>query len=205
MRSAPFCAVLLFSVVFAQPTSQNPFATHAKFSADSEADPSTQQPELLHPRLSLSSAVATIARSQSEPKGSEITIVFYSFPFNERDISAARRGETAFLDKRWQATQSHTLKSPEFNGGGRATVELSLDQHFQIQAASLNIPGYVISLRDQDLKELGVEDYSCDGKKLKLKSRGSHRMDLSRAHVPSFTMSWDFDLSTAVTAKATKD
>src|SRR5579859_2080881 len=114
MRSSPLCAILLFSlfsVVFAQPTSQNPFATHAKFSADSEADPSTQQPELLHPRLSLSSAVATIARSQSEPKGSEITIVFYSFPFNERDISAARRGETSFLDKRWQATQSHTLKS----------------------------------------------------------------------------------------------
>lgn len=197
--------ILLFAVVFAQPTSPNPFATHAKLAADSEADPSTQQPELLHPRLSLSSAVATIAPSQSEPKGSEIRIVFYSFPFNQHDISAARKGEIALLDKRWQATQSRTLKSPDFNGGGRATLELTLDQHFKIRVASLNIPGYVISLRDLDLKDLGVQDFSCDGKKLKLKSRGSYRMDLSRARVPSFTMNWEIDLATTVVAKATKD
>ena len=205
MRFSLFCAILLFSVVFAQPTSPNPFAAHAKFSADSEADPSTQQPELLHPRLSLSSAVATIAPPQSEPKGSEISIVFYSFPFNEHDVSAARRGETALLDKRSQATQSHTLKSPEFNGGGRATVDLVLDQRFQIQEANLSIPGYVISLHDRDLKDLGVQDYSCDGKKLKLKSRGSHHLDLSRARVPSFTMNWEIDLATTVVAKPTKD
>jgi len=132
-------------------------------------------------------------------------IVFYSFPFNQHDVSAARRGETALLDKRWQATQSHTLKSPEYNGGGRATVELLLDERFQIQQANLSISGYVITLQDRDLKDLGVQDYSCDGKNLKLKSRGSHRIDLSRARVPSFTMNWDIDLATTVAAKATKD
>ena len=205
MRLSPFCVVLLFSVVFAQSTSPNPFATHATFSADSEADPSTQRPELLHPRLSLTRAVATISRSQTEPRDSDITIVFYSFPFNEHDVSAARKGEATFLDKRWQATQSHTLKSPEFNGGGRATVDLILDQHFQIQEANLSIPGYVISLSDGNLKDLSVQDYKFDGKKLKLKSHGSHRIDLSAAHVPSFTMNWDLDLSTIVAAKATKD
>lgn len=200
MRFRPLLVLLLAPVLFAQTNRTNPYATHATFSVNSEADPSSRQPELLHPRLSLSSAVATVTRSSSQAKESEIEIVFYSFPFTERDIAAARRGDIAFLDKRFQATQSTNLKSPEFNGGGRAVVKLTLDEHFQIREANLSVPNYGILLDDGQLKNF---DFQFDGKKLSLKCKGTYRLDLKSAGVPSFTMSWDLDLATVVFAKTT--
>ena len=203
MRFPPLIVFLLAPVLFAQTSRSNPYATQAKFSVDSEADPSSRHPELLHPRLSLSSAVATMARSSSQPKESNIEIVFYSFPFTERDIAAARKGDIAFLDKRWQATQSTNSKSPEYNGGGRAVVKLTLDEHLQIRDVDLSVPGYNILLDDGKLKNFDAPNFQFNGKKLTLKSKGTYRLDLKAANVPSFTMNWDLDLSTVVFAKAT--
>jgi hypothetical protein len=201
MRFLSLLLLLLAPVLFAQTSRPNPYAARGTFSVDDEADPSSRQPELLHPRLSLSNAVATVARSSSQPKESNIEIVFYSFPFTERDIAAARRGDIAFLDKRWKATQSTNLKSPEINGGGRAVVKLTLDEHFQIREVNLSVPGYNILLDDGKLKNFDAQNFQFNGKKLTLKSKGAYRLDLKLAGVPSFTMNWDIDLSTVVFAK----
>jgi hypothetical protein len=203
MRFRPLIVLLLAPILFAQTSRPNPYATHATFSVDSEADPSSRHPELLHPRLSLSSAVATMEHSSRQAKGWEIQIGFYSFPFTERDIGAARRGDIASLDKRWQATQSTNSKSPEYNGGGRALVKLTLDQHFQIREVDISVPGYNILLDDGKLKNFDARNFQSDGKKLILKSEGTYRLDLKAAGVPSFTLNWDFDLSSVVFAKTT--
>src|SRR5437660_1982220 len=122
-----FTAVALCAALFAQISVLNPFATHAKFSVDSEADTSqTAHPELLHPRLSLSSAVATIEPDTTAPRYSLVDINFYSFPFTQQDVAAARRGKIDLLNSRWHATASTNPKSADFNGGAWASIQITL-------------------------------------------------------------------------------
>lgn len=176
------------------------FTTRAIFAVDSEADPSSDYPERLHPRLSLRSVAGTIEPDSADPKHSIIKLTFYAFSFTPADKAAARRGDIPYLEKRYRAVQSTNVKSADYNGGGWASVQLTIDEHFQFLQVVINVPGYQILLSDRDLKDF-VRDCRFDGQKLRLKSKGSHRLDLTSAKVASFTLHWDVDLNTPVVTK----
>ena len=207
-RSLLFTLILSRSLLLAQSIDPNPFATQAKFSVDSESVTSTtvpdllrKPPELLHPRLALCSVAGTTEPDSADPKHSLVKLTFYGFPFTPADRAAARRGNIEYLEKKFHAIQSTNLKSADFNGGGWTSVQLTVDERFQLQQVFINVPGYGVLLHDRDLNNF-AQEYRFDGKKLRLKSKGLHRLDLSSAGVPSFTLYWDIDLTTLVASKA---
>lgn len=176
------------------------FVTDARFSVDSEAEPSSGRPALLHPRLVLRSVAGTVEPDGADSKDSIVKLTFFGFSFTPTDRSAAQRGDTQYLDKRYRAVQSTNVNSAEYNGGGWARIQLTVDQHLKVQRVFINVPGYAIVLQDRDLTDF-AQEYQFDGKNLRLKSKGQHRLDLTSARVDSFTMRWDVDLNTRVVMK----
>jgi hypothetical protein len=177
----------------------NPFANEARFAVDSEADPSSARPELLHPRLSLSSVVATIEPDKHVSKCSLVEVTFFSFPFTREDMVNARNGNIWPLLKKSDAINNKNPTSAQYKNGGWASVQLTLDQHLRVREVRMTIPGYSILLSGNDLRGF-PQEYQFDGKKLKLKSKGSYRLGKMRVGVAGFAFRWEMDLTIPVFA-----
>ena len=192
-----FCAVCS-----PQSSASNPFVTEARFAVDSEADPSSAPAEHLHPRLALTSVVAAIGPDPFETGSEEIEIHFFSFPLTALDKTHAREGKLAPLIKKSDAIQNQRVKSgAPYNGGGWAEVRLGVDKNLRLDAMRVTVPGYSIFLAGPDLPKF-IADYRFNGKELRLKSKGSDRLDHMPAGVASFTLTWDVQLTVPVFAKA---
>jgi hypothetical protein len=203
-----FIGIAFSAAESAKPSASNPFATDARFAVDSEADPSRSaipdmlyHPERLHPRLSLSSVVATTTPADSGPNDSLVEITFYSFAFTQGDMAIARKGDTQPLFKKSDAIQNKNAKSGKsYNGGGWAIVQLTLDEHRQIREIRMTVPGYSVLLTGREF-QIFLAEYKFDGKKLRLHSKGSNRVDNMPVGVASFTIRWDMNLAIPVFAK----
>ena len=98
----------------------------------------------------------------------------------------------------------HQFEECGFNGGAWASIQITLNEARRIQEVRMSIPGYSILLSQRDLNNFS-QQYQFDGKKLRLKSRDSYRLDLKSAGVASFTFDRDVDLTTPVFAKRLRE
>ena len=179
----------------------NSFVTNAHFAVDSEADPSSAPPGQLHPRLSLGGVAATVEPDKFAPQYSLIEIVLYPFPFTPKDVATARKGDKWPLLRKSDALHNSNPKV----SGDVAIVQLTLNEHFQIQQVTMTVTGvqgYSITLSDRQFQSFNQE-YQFDGKKLRLQSSGSCRLGGMPAGVAAFTMNWDLNLVIPVFKKTT--
>jgi hypothetical protein len=182
-------------------THTDPFATNARFAVDSEAAPSSAPLGQLHPRLSLRSVAATVEPDKFAPTFSLIEIVLYPFPFTRKDEAIARRGDKWPLLKKSDALHNSNPKV----SGNVAIVQLTLNEHFQVQQVTITVTGvqgYSITLSDRQFQTFNQE-CQFDGKKLRFLSKGSYRLGGMPAGVAAFTMNWDLNLIIPVFKKAT--
>ncbi len=221
-------AVMLCAALAAPGADPMPFATDAKFSFDD--DDAGVQKELQHRRFSLSSVVAIIEPPSGPMKYRWVEINFYSFPFTREDVAAARNGNTEPIRRKWEAMGANSnpfteedcaaarkgnrealdrkskamlKKAEEFNRGW-ASIQLTVDEKFRVRTVNVSVPGCTctVAILEQDLKTF-LQEYQFDGKKLRLKSKGSHFCDMKSAGFGTPKFGWDIDLTTPVFAQAT--
>ncbi len=221
-------AVLSCAALPALGSDPRPFATDAKFSFDD--DDASVQKELQHRRFSLSSAVATIEPPSGPMKYRWVEINFYSFLFTREDVAAAASGDKEAIHRKWEAMGANSnpfteedwaaarkgnrealdrkskamlKKAEEFNRGW-ASIQLAVDEKFRVRTVNVSVPGCTctIAILEQDLKTF-LQEYQFDGKKLRLKSKGSHVCDMKSAGFGTPKFEWDIDLTTPVFAQAT--
>jgi hypothetical protein len=227
VRTAAF-AVTFCAILLAQTATPNPFATHAHFSIDNnEYEGKCCVPA--HLSSPLSSVVAAI-EAPSGPMGySWMEIDFYSFRFTQQDIAAARRGDLESIHKKWEAMGENSFpytdadlaaakrgdrsavdrkakemeaRSKAFNEGF-ASLQLAIDKDLAVRQVIMNVPGYgcTIAMLDRDLKSF-LQQYQFDGKRLRLRSKGSFVCDMKSAGSGTPKFGWDVDLTTPVFPKA---
>jgi len=227
MRYWALIAVMICAAVPAPGSNARPFATAAKFSVDD--DNADVQPQIRHRHLALSSAVATIEPPSGPMKYRWVEITFYSFPFTQKDIAAARQGNIEPMKKKWRALGESNnpftdadlsaarkgnrealdrkskarLKQAEEYNKGWASIQLATDEKLRVKTVNLSVPGNTctVAILEPDLKKF-LQVYQFDGKQLRLKSKGSYVCDLKSAGRANFSLGWDVDLTTLVFAKA---
>jgi len=156
-----------------------------------------------------------------------VEITFYSFPFTQKDVAAARQGNIEPMEKKWRALgesnnpftdadlsaarkgdrealdRKSKAMAEEYNNGWDS-IQLATDEKLRVKTVNLSVPGNTctIAILELDLKKF-LQVYQFDGKRLRLKSKGSHVCDLKSAGRANFTLGWDVDLTTPAFAKAT--
>jgi hypothetical protein len=163
----------------------NSFHTNANFSVSENA-------------MSLSTAVATIEPRLGAPGYSWLRIYFYSFSVTADDLAGVQKGDTGSLDQKWNKMASN----PKDYNNSRAVIQLSVDKNAKVWQVDMSIPGYACTIApfEQDVKNF-LQEYQFDGKKLRLKSKGSYTCDMKFMGKANPKFSWDIDLNAAVFEK----
>lgn len=163
----------------------NSFHTNANFSVNENA-------------MSLSTAVATIVPRPGAPGYSWLRIYFYSFPVAADDMAGVLKGDTGSMDKKWNRMASN----PKDYNNSRAVIQLSVDKDAKVWQVDMSIPGYTCTIApfEQDVRNF-LQEYRFDGKKLRLKSKGSYTCDMKFAGNANPKFGWDIDLNAAVFEK----
>lgn len=178
-----FSAFCIIGTAFVAAITVDPssFNTNAEFSVDSTA-------------LSLSSAVGTIEARPNAPGYSWLRVDFYSFPLTAEDVADATNGHTEAIDRRWS-------KKPN-SRDSHAVIQLAVDTSFEVRQVDMSVPGHACTIApfEQDVKKF-LQDYQFDGKKLRLRSKGSYVCDMKFMGIPNQNFGWDIDLSIPVFKK----
>ena len=190
MRFLLFFTALVFCVTgtaLSGPGSvnQNPDQKNANFSVDNNS-------------MSLSTAVATIEPRAGVPGYSWLRISFYSFPLTADDIASLIKGDTASMDKKW----SKKADNPNDYNSSYAVIRLSGDKKSKVWQVDMYVPGHTCTIApfEPDVKSF-LQDYQFDGKRLRLKSKGSYMCDMKFLGIPDQKFDWDFELNTIVIEK----
>jgi len=190
MRFLLFFTALVFCVTgqaLSGPASVDPSSNqkNANFSVDNNS-------------LSLTTAVATIEPRQGAPGYSWLRISFYSFPLTAEDIAALIKGDTASMDRKW----SKKADNPNDYNNSYAVIRLSVDKNAKVWQVDMYVPGYTCTIApfEPDVKSF-LQDYQFDGKRLRLKSKGSYMCDMKFLGIPDQKFGWDFELNTIVIEK----
>jgi hypothetical protein len=162
------------------------FQTHAVFSIDNDA-------------MSLTSVAATIEARRKVPGYSWLRINFYSFPFTAPDIAAAANGHLESMDRKWK----NKAGDPKDYNHSNAVVQLSVDTDLRVWQVDMAVPGHscTIASSEGDVKRV-LQDYRFDGKRLRLKSKGSFVCDMKSLGIPNHRFGWGLDLDVPVFQKA---
>jgi hypothetical protein len=161
------------------------FKTHAVFSVDNDA-------------MSLTSVAATIEARANAPGYSWLRINFYSFPFTAADIAGAVKGHVESMDAKWKNKASN----PKEYNHSNAVLQLSVDKDLKVWQIDMAVPGHTCTIApyEPDVKK-ALQDYRFDGKRLRLKSKGSFVCELKSLGIPNQRFSWDLDLDVPVFRK----
>lgn len=178
------CAV---GAVLASPAPVDPgtFITSAKFSVDTTV-------------MTLSSAVAIIEPRLGAPGYSWLRITFYSFPLTPDDVAGVTSGNIDSMEKKWNKLASN---SKDYSTS-HAVIQLSVDASFKVWQVDMSVPGHTCTIApfEPDVKKF-LQTYDFDGKKLKLKSKGSYVCDMKFMGIPNQKFAWDMDLNLPVFQK----
>jgi hypothetical protein len=163
----------------------NSFHTSASFSVDGNA-------------MSLSTAVATIEPRLGAPGYSWLRISFYSFPVAAEDIPAVTKGDTSSMDKK----RKNMASNPKDYNNSYAFLQLSVDKDSRVWQVDISVPGHgcTVAPFEKDVKNF-LQEYQFDGKKLRLKSKGSYECDMKSMGIPNQKFGWDVNLNTPVFQK----
>ena len=180
-------ACCMAGAALAGSTSTDPgtFSTRAKFSVDNKA-------------MSLSSAVAIIEARRGAPNYSWLRISFYSFPLVAEDVAGVIDGNIDSLEKKW----SMKSNDPKDYDTSHAVIQLTVDAAFKVSQVDMSVPGHACTIApfDQDVKRF-LQEYQFDGKKLRLKSKGSYVCDMKFMDIPDQNFGWELDFSLPVFEK----
>ncbi|HKV04510.1 MAG TPA: hypothetical protein VJO53_05300 [Candidatus Acidoferrales bacterium] len=185
-RYAGLAAVMIcmLGAALAAPPPVDPgsFSTKAKFSVDNTA-------------LSLSSAVAIIEARRYPPGYSWLRVYFYSFPLTAEDAAGVANGNIDSLEKKW----TKTANDPPTYNRSHAVIQLSVDSAHKVWQADMSVPGHTCTIApfEPDVKKF-LQDYQFDGKRLRLKSKGTYVCDMKFMGIPNQNFGWDIDLSVPV-------
>jgi hypothetical protein len=136
-----------------------------------------------------------------------VEITFYSFPFTQKHIAAARQGNIEPMKKKWRALGESNnpftdadlsaarkdnrealdrkskarLKQAEEYNKGWASIQLATDEKLRVKTVNLSVPGNTctVAILEPDLKKF-LQVYQFDGKQLRLKSNGSYVSPIRR-------------------------
>ena len=163
----------------------NSFTTSATFSVDKDL-------------MSLSNAVATREPRLGAPGYSWLRIHFYSFPLAAEDIAGALKGSVASMDKKVNMKASN----PADYNHSNATIQLSVDKDFKVWQVDMSVPGHACTIApyDADVAKF-LQDYQFDGKKIRLRSKGSYTCDMKFMGIPNQQFAWDVNLALLVYQK----
>jgi hypothetical protein len=161
------------------------FETHAVFSIDNDA-------------MLLTSVAATIEARRNVPGYSWLRINFYSFPFTASDIAGVVNGHVESMDRKWK----NKAGNPKDYNHSNAVIQLSVDKDLKVWQVDMSVPGHscTIAPSERDVKSV-LQDYRFDGRRLRLKSKGSFVCDLKSPGIPNQRFSWDLDLDVPVFQK----
>jgi hypothetical protein len=185
----PFTVALVwaFCALFTYPAAIDPssFATAAKFSVDRNA-------------MSLSTGVATIEPRLGAPGYSWLRINFYSFPVAAEDIPNVENGNVQSMDKKW----SKKASNPSDYNTSNAVIQLSVDSNFKVWQVDMAVPGHTCTIApfEQDVRNF-LQNYRFDGKRLKLRSKGTYVCDMKFMGIANQTFGWEIDLDIPVLEK----
>ena len=177
---------LTLPIILASSAAQDPtpatFRTTARFAVDRTV-------------LALSSAVATIEPRLNAPGYRWLRVYFYAFPLTPADVAEATRGSVASLERRWQSKADHPA---EYNVSN-AVLQFGVDKDGRVWQVDLSIPGHGCTIAGSDREaRAALQDYQFDGRRLRLKAKGSHVCDINARGVANPTFTWDVDLSLPV-------
>jgi hypothetical protein len=161
------------------------FTTNATFSVDKDA-------------MSLSTAVATLEPRLGAPGYSWLKIHFYSFPLAAEDIAGALKGSVASMDKKVNVKASN----PADYNHSNATIQLAVDKDFKVWQVDMSVPGHACTIApyEADVAKF-LQDYQFDGKKIRLRSKGSYTCDMKFMGIPNQQFGWDVNLALPVYQK----
>ena len=187
VRILTVAMIFIISPLFAFPAAIDPraFDTTAKFSVDRNV-------------LSLSTGIATIEPRQGAPGYTWLRIGIYSFPVTAEDIPGVMNGNIESMDRKWKKKASN----PSDYNTANAVIQLSVDGNFKIGQVDMAVPGHTCTIApfEQDVRSF-LQDYQFDGKRLKLKSKGSYVCDMKFMGIANQTFGWEIDLDTPVFEK----
>jgi hypothetical protein len=148
--------------------------------------------------MSLSSAVATIEPRIGAPGYSWLRISFYAFPITTDDIAALIKGDTASMDRKLYKKPDN----PKDYNNSYAVIQLSVDKGAKVWQVDMYVPGHTCTIApfEADVKKF-LQDYQFDGKRLRLKSKGTYTCDMKFMGIPDQKFGWDFELNTVVFEK----
>jgi hypothetical protein len=177
-------ALLLICPYLAFPAAIEPgaFQTSAKFSIDRDS-------------MSLATGVATIEPRLGAPGYSWVRINFYSFPVAAEDIPNILNGDVRSMDKKWSQKSGNPADYNHSNG----VIQLSVDKDFKVWQADMAVPGHTCTIApyEKDVRAF-LQEYEFDGKRLKLKSKGTYVCDMRSMGAGSPVFGWDLDLNLPV-------
>jgi hypothetical protein len=130
--------------------------------------------------------VATTQPRTGAPGYSWLRIYFYPSTLSTDDKAAATTGRVASIKAKWSAV-----------------LQLTVDKDLKVWQVDLSLPGHTCTIAesDRDAKNL-LQELQLSGKRVRLKSKGSHVCDLKSLGMPKETYEWDVDLDIPVVGNA---
>jgi len=149
------------------------FETHAVFSIDKDA-------------VVLKNVAATIEPRLGAPGYSWLRVRFYAVRLSAAQIDAAGKGQFESIESKWGAV-----------------FQLGVDKNFKVWQIDMAVPGYTCTVApDEPQVKIALQEYRFDGKRLRLKSKGSFVCEMGSPGIPNRRYGWDLDLDVPVFQKA---
>jgi hypothetical protein len=148
--------------------------------------------------LALSSAVGTVEPRLGAPGYSWLRVHFYAFSPRPEDLAALAKGDVKSMDSRW--TRLADKHDNSYNVS-QAVLQLSIDKDFRVWQVDVSVPGHSCTVApDEASVKAFLQDYSFDGRTLKLRSKGSYICGVLPA-VPTAKYAWNLDVKVPVFRK----
>ena len=149
------------------------FETHAVFSIDKDA-------------VVLKNVVATIEPRLGAAGYSWLRLRFYPFRLSAAQIDAAMKGHFESIESKWGAV-----------------FQLGVDKNFTVWQIDMAVPGNTCTVApDEPQVKSALQEYRLDGKRLRLKSKGSFVCEMNSRGIPNRRYGWELDLDVPVFQKA---
>jgi hypothetical protein len=131
-------------------------------------------------------ALATVQARMGAPGYSWLRIYFYSAPLSAVDLSNGTQGRVEAMKAKWSAV-----------------LQLTLDQNSNVWQMDLSLPGHTCTVAESDrAARTAIQEFEFDGKRVRLRGKGSHVCDLAFMKIPNQTFKWDVDLESPVAASS---
>jgi len=131
-----------------------------------------------------STSIAVVATAQprnAAPGYSWLRIFFYS--------------STAAAD-RAKASRAADLTRTNWS----AVLQLTVDKAGTVWQVDLSLPGHTCTIAESDREARGaLQMFQFDGRRVRLRGRGTHACDMRSLRIPNQTFEWDIDVDVPVT------